>query len=286
MRQAGAGWIRVDFNWSAIELRRGSFDWGHLDAVVNGARCHGLRVLALPAYTPTWARPRGTTDKYPPTDPARFADFVVAASTHFGDRVAAWELWNEPDLAQFWSPRPDAAAYGQLLRAAAVALRAARPAATILTGGLAPMNGRALTFLGDLLDGGGFGPVDGVAMHPYTYPSPPSDPDSAFNAMTTVHDLLVQRGLSALKVWATEIGAPTGRSRVAVNDGLQSVSVTEALRQWQAPEWRPWTGALFWYSWRDIGTDTGDPEQNFGLLRVDGSPKPALAAYRQAVAAP
>jgi hypothetical protein len=211
---------------------------------------------------------------------------VVAAADHFGPRVAAWELWNEPDLPQFWAPGPNAAAYGRLLRASAAALRTAHPSATILSGGLAPAQGGDLTFLTSLLDGGGLGPVDGVAMHPYSYPTGPLDSGTAFNRLTKVHDALTQRGLGHLKVWATEMGAPTGRSRISVTDGLQAVSVTDAFARWSSPEWRGWTGALIWYSWRDAGTDLSDPEQNFGLVRHSGTPKPALAAYRSAVTSP
>jgi hypothetical protein len=286
MRDAGAGWIRVDFNWGVIEQRPGHFDWGHLDAVIAGARCHGLRVLALPAYTPAWARPRGTEDKNPPTDPATFASFVVAAADHFGDQIAAWELWNEPNISQFWRPRPDPVAYGRLLRPAATALRAAHPTATILSGGVAPANGAELTYLLSIVDSGGLGPVDGVAVHPYSYPNSPSDGSSAFSRLPTIHDALVGRGLATVKVWATEVGAPTGRSRLAVSDGLQAVSITQAFARWSSPAWRSWTGALLWYSWRDLGTNPADAEQNFGLLREDGTPKPSLGAYRDAVATP
>lgn len=286
MRAAGAGWIRIDFNWSVLEPSPGALRWGHLDAVVAAARCHGLRVLALPAYTPRWARAAGTDDKFPPTDPETYARFVGAAATHFGDRVPAWELWNEPNLAQFWSPRPDPAAYGRLVRAAATRLRAVRPAAIILSGGLAPADGSGLSYLTAVIDGGGLGPVDGVAIHPYSYPKSPGEAGSAFSRLADVRALLVQRGLGGLQVWATEMGAPTGRSQIAVTDGRQAVSVAEALRQWSSPPWRSWTGALLWYSWRDAGTDPADAEQNFGLVRHDGTPKPALGAFRRAVTGP
>jgi hypothetical protein len=39
------------------------------------------------------------------------------------------------------------------------------------------------------------------------------------------------------------------------------------------------TGPFFWYQIRDQGTDPADREQNFGLLRRDGSPKPAYGAF-------
>src|SRR5205823_8509465 len=50
----------------------------------------------------------------------------------------------------------------------------------------------------------------------------------------------------------------------------------QAIGQWA------WAGPLFWYAARDTGTDPGDVEQNFGLLRHDFSAKPALAAFTAA----
>src|SRR4051794_21064835 len=66
----GAKWVRFDFDWASAEPSQGDFDWGPIDRVVSAVRARGLEVLATPAYTPDWARPAGTTDKTPPTDPS------------------------------------------------------------------------------------------------------------------------------------------------------------------------------------------------------------------------
>ena len=66
MVAAGMTWVRADFYWSSIEPQRGHFAWGATDNFVRAANARGLRVLAMPDYTPSWAR-SGPTDKYPPT---------------------------------------------------------------------------------------------------------------------------------------------------------------------------------------------------------------------------
>jgi hypothetical protein len=43
--------------------------------------------------------------------------------------------------------------------------------------------------------------------------------------------------------------------------------------------------ALFWYSYRDVGTSPSNVENFFGLRRYGGSPKPAFTALKQAIAA-
>src|SRR5262249_50748741 len=95
MVAAGAQWLRPDFDWSGPQPSPTTFDWGATDRIVSRAVARGLKVDAILAYTPSWARPAGTDTHYPPTDPATFAAFARAAVQHYGDDVGAWEIWNE-----------------------------------------------------------------------------------------------------------------------------------------------------------------------------------------------
>src|SRR5439155_16083437 len=90
--------------------------------------------------------------------------------------VAAWEVWNEPNIAAFWSPKPDPVLYARLLAAAAAAIRETDPHALVLSGGLATAsdrsNGRTIapeTFLAALYRRGVRHTFDAVAVHPYAY---------------------------------------------------------------------------------------------------------------------
>jgi hypothetical protein len=287
---SGATWVRFDFDWASAEPAAGSFDWSHIDRVVDSARSRGLTVLALPAYTPTWARPPGTTAMHPPSDPADFARFVAAAAVRYAGRgVGAWEVWNEPNLAHFWQPGPDPAAYTRLLTLASRAVRQVDPDAVVLTGGLSPARDdphggqmSPVTFLRGVYAAGGAGQFDAVGMHPYCYPARPSDARTAawntFYRLPAVHDVMAEHGDGAKEVWLTEFGAPTGSAPGAVGEAEQEAVLRDAfatLARW------PWAGPLLWYSHRDTGTDRADREQNFGLLRHDFTAKPALRAFAE-----
>ena len=54
------------------------------------------------------------------------------------------------------------------------------------------------------------------------------------------------------------------------------------LRWVDRAQWS-YVGPFFLYSLRDMGTNPTDREDNFGLLRNDYSPKPAMAAFDAAV---
>ena len=286
--RSGARWIRVDVDWSHIEAQRGAYDWTATDRVIAAATARHLTVLGLIAYTPAWARAAGTTDKQPPLDPADFARFAGDAATRYRTRgVRAWEVWNEPNLARFWAPRPDALAYTTLLVAASQAIRQADPSSTVITGGLSPaVNARDRSeiaperFLRAMLDAGAGDSFDAVGAHPYSYPALPSDETTSswnsFQRLPLLRAQLERVGMSDRPIWITEIGAPTGTSTRAVDEKRQAEIVVDAIH---AARRLPWIERVFVFNERDSAPDLSDAEVNFGLRRFDDTPKPAWGAF-------
>ncbi len=286
----GATYLRVDFYWAGAEPTNGTFYWGEIERVVNAARARNLKVLAMLAYTPAWARPAGTTDHQPPTNPADYADYAAAAVQHFSPLgVTDWEIWNEPNLWLFWEPKPDPAAYTRLLVAAYDAFKAVDKNANVITAGLspAPNDSRAVapvTFLEAVYANGGGGHFDAVAHHPSNYPNMPLTyqadyNDNAFGGVTPkLHETMVAHGDGAKRIWATEMGAPTVEG---MTPEYLAKYIAEAYKAWKS--WS-YTGPLLWFSYRDGWSDPNDPEANFGLVRTDGVAKePALSAYGTAI---
>jgi len=283
-----AQWVRFDFDWSWVQ-RDGpsSWDWSAIDRIVNAVNQRGLSVIALPAYSPTWARPSGTTNKHGPNNPQDFANFVRAAAERYvPEGVLVWEIWNEPNVDQFWA-HPDPVAYTALLKAAAHALRSVSPAVTVLTGGTAPAEnspGYSLsppTFIKRLYDAGAAGSFDGVAIHPYTFPDDPTTRISS-NALLQARNIrmeMVAHGDGNKLIWATETGAPTrGQGSVSESRQAQWVQIYYSV-------WNGWsfTGPMLWYSIRDLSSGW-DQQQAFGMLHANGSPKQAFAVFRSLLA--
>ncbi|MGZ8176737.1 beta-xylosidase [Williamsia sp. SKLECPSW1] len=290
-RAAGVRSVRIDVDWSAIETRPGVFDWASTDRAMAAVTSAGMCPLGLVGFTPRWATDPAddaTDSHFRPKDPARFGQFVRTAALRYRSTVSAWEIWNEPNTLNFFKPRTDAAAYTQLLRAGYAAVKGVRSSLGVISAGMAPAtdNGRdiaPLTFLAGMYDAGARGSFDAVGMHPYTYPYLPNDPAtqsfSAAQQMWPMHDIMVDRGDGAKRIWMTEFGAPTGTSPVAVTPQTQADTVRIIL---DGAKGTSWLGPAYVYSIRDSGSDTNDPEQNFGLLYRDFTPKPAyqvLASY-------
>ena len=304
----GITWLRFDIDWSGVQHTSSTrFDWADTDRIVAHARARNLDLLPVLAFTPAWARVVDcNSDKCHPDSSSSFATFAAAAATRYGGQgVHAWEIWNEPNISQFWLPRPDAGDYVVLLKAAYQSIKNVDPAATIVTGSLASTatEGSAISqldFLEELYAAGAAGNFDAVGYHPYSFPVLPSQYQS-WNAWSKMSEtsrnfrsIMSANGDAYKKIWITEYGAPTdGPGIIATVDGfnagthpdhvtedLQARMVTNSVNTLTSYSW---AGPLFWYTYKDSGTDPADAENFYGLLRRDGSKKPAYDALRQAL---
>ena len=283
---SGAPWVRVDVHWSAVqEGGPDAFDWTAHDVMIEAARARGLRVLAMIGYTPEWASGEAD-DKFPPRDPADFGRFCRAAAERYGPRdVRHWEVWNEPNIAGFWQPAADVDAYAAVLEACSEGIRGVDDEAVVITGGTAPARNSAdsvapVTWVRGLYAAGAGEAFDAVGHHPYTWPNDTRErsTDSAWwvtaGTRRSIRSTMRENGDGHKRVWATEFGAPTS----AVGDENQERILRQAWQEWSA---RAWAGPLFWYQLHDEGRDPDDDDGWFGLLRPDGSAKPAYDTFRR-----
>ncbi|WP_436525465.1 cellulase family glycosylhydrolase [Actinoplanes sp. HUAS TT8] len=296
----GATWIRADLSWDDIQGDGpDTYRWELFDRVLAAAQKRGLQILPVLAYTPGWARVSDCGEATcAPADPAAFARFADAAARRYAPRgLHVWEIWNEPNLG-FWKPAPDPSAYARLLQASSRAIRAVDAGATLVMGGLVPTgNGPGQVspeeFITVVLREAG-DVVDAIGYHPYTYPHLASDHTlfgTSWDRIGKIRDALDAAGHPDMPLWLTETGAPTGGPGNA-SDGSSGINVTHVTEERQAAiaadvvttaATTPLVDAVFWYSDRDLGTDSSTSENFFGLRRADGSAKPAYAALRNAM---
>jgi len=309
MHSLGVTWIRYDINWSDVQPTNAtSYYWSVYDRVVAAVNQAGMHSLVTIAYTPAWARTaacKSAGDTCPPANSATFAAFARAVAARYAPQgVHTWEIWNEPNAPSFWKPSPNPQAYTTLLKATAPAIRAVDAQATILVGGLTgAMTGQgnisAASFLQTIYADGGASSFNAVAIHPYTFPYTPSNAkvygwEEMADTPTNLRAIMQANGDSSKKIWITEYGAPTdGPGSVIaensntpigaanyVSESSQAQLLTNAVQQYET---YPWAGPFFWYSYKDLGTNTNTRENFFGLIRADGTHKPAYAAYQQAI---
>jgi hypothetical protein len=281
MVASGASWVRVDLGWASVEGTKGSYNWGAYDNLVNAVNAHGLNLMFILAYAPSWATGCGGTDKCMPaaSNVGSFGAFAGAAAARYKGRVAAYEVLNEANMT--WSAgTPDPARYTAMAKAAYPAVKAGDPSATVVVGAAAPSSTSGgqyspLDWAKALWANGINGSFDAWSAHPYTYPALPEAPNtqswSAWWSMIDIHNYLASVGRPEVKMWMTEFGSPTRGRGLA--DGFQRDTILAGLDKAAGYNW---AGPLFIYSVRDTGpVSDANPESAFGLLNKDRSPKTA-----------
>lgn len=284
----GATWLRFDVPWSELEPYKGGTDWPRLDRVVNAAHARGLRVVGILTTLSMWARPADRDWSYgPSTDAERdaFASFAAAAARRYAGRIDVWEIWNEPNLPGAWQPGVSADDYVALLARAAPAIRAANPRATILTGGTGGATGDGSDIHSDewvrqLYERGARPYFDAVAVHPYPDPGYASVDHGEMARAFRTRALMDANGDSAKAIWGTETGIPSGGGHWSVSEQRQAQMVSEVYGKWNTMRN---AGPLMWFTLVDFDRG-GDREGYFGLVRLDGSRKPAFGAMQSMMA--
>lgn len=309
VRAAGVTWIRQELPWEQIEPVAkgqntdptfGGSTWAKFDETVDQARALGLEVMLRLDTSPRWALPSGAPDGLsPPAQLADYWDFVDQVAARYRGRVAAYQIWNEPNLSTEWGRRPpDAAAYARLLRGASERIRAADPAARVVMAAMAPTlteNADALNelvYLQQLYDAGIRGSFDVLAVQAYGLRGGPDDPrvdrsDVTFSRPLLVHQLMERNGDAELPVWATEVGWNVNPPSFAVQrfgrvtPSLQARYTVRGLER-AAEQW-PWMQVMYVWYWKR--PDETNRDQDWFWFRVadpDFSLQPVYYALRDA----
>jgi hypothetical protein len=203
--------------WRLLETEREKWDFRRLDFAVALARQQRAEVLLTLGGTPEWAsiRPRepsgvGDGGAAPPRDVADWRRYVRTVVSRYRGRIAAYEIWNEPNTALFFSGSVD-----ELLVLAKVAYETIKeidPTAIVVFPSAAKLEG--LTWLRQYLEVGGGRYADVIGYHFYT---DSDDPEAVIDLVRRVQGLLAQYGLDRLPLWNTESGLNLSRpSRVGV----------------------------------------------------------------------
>lgn len=217
VREAGFGWVKGYVSWARLEPSKGSYAWqggapNDFDNMLNAAASYGMKLLVRVDEPPAWAS-AGTGRPYA-VSPADLQRFLQALAAHGGSRVAAYEIFNEPNLNSEWGASPNPAGYVALLRAASAGVKAGFAGARVVAAGLASnaccgsMND--LDYLRQMYAAGARGTFDALGSHPYGGSfEPERDPNTCgicFRRAELQRQIMVENGDGDKQLWATEFG--------------------------------------------------------------------------------
>jgi hypothetical protein len=286
MERAGVTLVRTDAVWRALEPSAGVYDWTRADAIATGLAAHRIRWWPVLGYAPSWAAAQPGALHSPPNDPATYGRFVGAFAARYGSTGTFWaahpalprlpvedyELWNEPNLRQFWSPAPDPAAYAAAFAAGAGALGVADPAGRAVLGGFAPSR----TWVPAVLAAH---PeirteIGAAGLHPYAV-----TPAVVVTHVETLRSVLDAAGLPAVPIAVTEVGwetSPPG-ARWYATDAQRAAFLLDAERALGArPALR--VSAYLPYAWSTAEASPATEDDWYGLVPPSGATEDTAGA--------
>ncbi len=270
-------WVRVseEYGWNGLD---------RLKATCDAAHARGLKVVQAVQIA---------GHKY--DDPAKNAalpQFAVQCVDAGADLI---EVGNEFNHTPFWQAPPvttmPPAAQAVISIAVAKAVKAAHPSTPVITNGMSPEADplNPWTWWPQFLDADIAGHVgakwDGIGLHPYCYPELATANPAQWNPILQVPSIRTaaqQRGITTA-VYLTELGAPG--FPVATAPVIRNVALTE---QRQADCYSAYLSVIrqqesagityplvCFATLFDGQSATTSVEQGLGLIRADGTKKPA-----------
>ena len=131
-------------------------------------------------------------------------------------RAAAFEAWNEPNLATYWAV-PDPERYVSVLTAIDDGVKSTGSAIPVLGGSLSNTGNTDETrsdfapFLRRMLAAGAAEHMDGLAFHPYPIEPLGAHGERFDETMGRLRRALRAGGAGNEPIWITEVGLPVGR---------------------------------------------------------------------------
>jgi GH35 family endo-1,4-beta-xylanase len=300
---------RFSINWKATEPRPGVFNWSRSDAQVGLLARSGIRPVVIIWGAPQWAT--GSSNGAVPPLKGRallaWKTFVKTVVNRYKQGGAfwrahpavpvqpaeSWQIWNEPNLTKYFankgnprrSPAHAPKAYAKLVKATDKVVRQADGHAKVILAGLsAGVKNKQLEpqkFIKKLLAVKEIKKhFDAAALHPYApklqrFESRVSEFRRALN----------KNGAKKKPIWLTEVGWGSSHDHHGLNKGpagqakLLKQSFNKTLKN--RKRWK--VKRVYWFDWRDPPADATQGCVfcgSAGLLRHDGSPKPAFKKFR------
>jgi polysaccharide biosynthesis protein PslG len=282
--------VRVELPWSVLEpAHPGVFEPGALafvDRLMSDAAGAGITVILTARSTPCWASSApaallhacsptrsSKANAWPPVKASDYAAFVAFIAGRYGTRLAAIEIWNEPDQANqlYFAGPQKPQRYAALVRAAYPAIKQASPSVPVIAGSLVGSNG---TFLRALYAAGIKGFYDGLAVHFYNL---------TLASVRAIHQVQLANGDSK-PLWLDEFGWTScwPRERVEQEQGcvtpaVQALNIRNTFRSLAGTSY---IAAAVTYQLRD------DRREDFGVLTTAGARKPSFSALAGVLTSP
>ncbi len=264
LKKMGCQVVRMDFAWSTIETEKGKYNFRAYDGLVAELERAKIRPYFILDYGNAYYQKGGLTD---PLAQDAFARFAGEAVKHFRGKGIIWEIWNEPNILPFWTPKPDVQAYIQLAKKTVRQIRKSDPSAWVVG---PATSGFDWEFLEAVFASGLLEDFDAVSVHPYR----PGSPESVWEDYAKLDSMMEFFGRRR-PILSGEWGYSTFRRGVS-----EKRQASYLMRMWALNAAAKVPISIF-YDWRDDGPSDDENEHRFGVIRQNSEPKPSFSAAQR-----
>ncbi|EOY2758579.1 TPA: hypothetical protein L9Q88_005204 [Klebsiella pneumoniae] len=296
IKAAGISWIRDELYWQDIEKEKGTFTFPKkYDDYISSSNKDGIKALIVLNYgNRNYGGTQSIKNSIPP-----FLSYVENVVKRYGKFVNHWEVWNEPKPSLFGTASWEG--YAKFLEQVYLKIKELQSDSVVIAcGGGGAGGGPGGDCVKNIIKYKGAHIFDAFSIHPYLTKSPEIG-YSSFNSpfknfggyvnADTVSRLLTSfdknnlaKNGTKFPVYITEIGWPSSSKKSLNTDKLQA---SYAVRFYLLIKKYDIYPVVFWYDFRNDGTQAENQEHNFGLVRNDYSPKMsyvALATFNNVLA--
>ena len=305
MARSGVESLRTVFSWRDIQpAKDGPFDFRAPDAIVATAARHGLSVLPVMLYAPTWARAFPRDGGSPPLT-APYQGFLRASIRRYGTggsfwrenpgvprrTIRYWQVWNEPHFEGFWdAPKGSRYSfprgYARLLSASNRTIhRTDRNARTVTAG----LFGASWELLARLYRSGGVRKgFDVAAVHVYS-----DKPGNVLETVRRTNAIMRRYKDGGNRVWVTETAFPASKGQARpIRGQKQDTPRTMARKLYDTyvllarNRRKQKIDRVYWYTWSSSYQQTQPSNFDYaGLQKRTNAftyrPQPALDSFRR-----
>lgn len=308
----GFGWVKQKFAWRDIEgFQKGEYDWYRPDYIVDAAERYGLQLIVRLDRQPLWSV-RDLPDEQiknnqPPVKLQDFGDFCEVLAQRYRGRIAAYQVWNEPNLSREWGEKPpNPAEYTALLKVCYEGIRRGDPNAIVISAGLAPTGTQLpaampdAEFLQGMYDAGAADYFDVLGLNAPGYKAPPeTSPEEvesaeaygggrwfAFRHVEDMRRIMVANNDAAKQVailemgWTTDPRPNTDYAWHAVSEAEQADYLRRAY-EYAHKNWQPWVGVMTTIFFADAAWTVDDEQYWWSIVLPEGTPRPAYTALKE-----
>lgn len=206
----------IGVTWAHVNPAPDSYDWSRLDKVLEVARASGTNdFLYVLGMTPQWAAINPNTTHHAPwigpgtssipADLATWDKYVWNVATRYKGIIQFYQVWNEPQLRDFWDDYTKISVLGEMTKRAKSIIRKVDPDARIVAAPVLPRPSsggmkKAMKYLTALKDNKW--PVGVLTAH--IYPEKGKGPDRWKEMLISVQDGLKAIEAPKRSLWITE----------------------------------------------------------------------------------